>query len=288
MLVRLKTFGETLGATLVSLLRLILFRPLPLKLPKCAKSSLLVLGNGPSLLESLNTVMDRPAFDVLACNWMIRTETFDLVKPEVYVLTAPEYFLKSASEKHLAMSFEFMDLIRSKVHWPMLLVLPREAKAYMKRHHIQLPSYVTLCYFNNIPLEGFAAFESWGYRYNLGVPRPHNVLIPALTLSINLGYQNIYLLGVENSMFKLLSVDENNVAYITDEHFYSGKEKVTRTMHNRGQGSRKLHEILEKFYLSFRGYFKIRGFADRQGVNIYNTTPESYIDAFERRKNIEP
>ena len=47
--------------------------------------------------------------------------------------------------------------------------------------------------------------------------------------------------------------------------------------------ARKLHEILHKFYLSFKGYFDIKAYAKKKGVSIINLTKGSFIDAFEKK-----
>ncbi|MFT6246481.1 MAG: hypothetical protein ACJA0U_003477 [Salibacteraceae bacterium] len=47
---------------------------------------------------------------------------------------------------------------------------------------------------------------------------------------------------------------------------------------------RMLHEIIHKFYLSFKGYWEIKDYAIKKNVKIYNSSENSMIDAFERKK----
>jgi hypothetical protein len=53
-------------------------------------------------------------------------------------------------------------------------------------------------------------------------------------------------------------------------------------MEDRIQQPRKLHEIIHKFYLSFEGYWLIKGFTARHRIRIINASKTSMIDAFER------
>ena len=46
---------------------------------------------------------------------------------------------------------------------------------------------------------------------------------------------------------------------------------------------RKLHEILRKFYLSFKGYWEINSYAEKKGVQIINSSETSMIDAFPKK-----
>ena len=54
-------------------------------------------------------------------------------------------------------------------------------------------------------------------------------------------------------------------------------------MYKAGIRPRRLHEVLEKFFFAFRSYFDLKDYAESRGVRIYNSTPKSYIDAFERK-----
>ena len=49
-----------------------------------------------------------------------------------------------------------------------------------------------------------------------------------------------------------------------------------------GSGSRKLFEILDKLYLTFKGYFEIKKYVSTKNTRIYNLTTNSFIDAFEK------
>ena len=116
-----------------------------------------------------------------------------------------------------------------------------------------------------------------------GLPRPHNVLIPALFVAINSGYKRIYLAGADHSWLPMISVNDQNQALVNQQHFYDEHSSKSDLMYKLGVRPRRLHEILEKFMFTFRSYFDLKDYAESKGSKIYNSTPDSYIDAFDRK-----
>jgi hypothetical protein len=102
-------------------------------------------------------------------------------------------------------------------------------------------------------------------------------------ISINLGYKNIYLFGADHSWLKDIHVDENNLVLLTQKHFYNEKSARPKPMTNTGKGVRKLHEVLKKFQITFKNYFLIEEYSRKKNSLIFNSTKNSYIDAFERK-----
>jgi hypothetical protein len=175
-----------------------------------------------------------------------------------------------------------------KTDWPLDFYTPAPSKKYPEwKEKIKNRNNITAHYYNYTPIEGFSFFSHWAYRNNLGMPRPHNVLVPAIMIAINLGYTEIYLWGADHSWLPLITVDENNHALIDNKHFYDENSSKPEQMNKPGSEYRKLHEILKKLMYSFESYFVIRKYAESRGSKIINATPKSYIDAFERLKTTE-
>ena len=65
-------------------------------------------------------------------------------------------------------------------------------------------------------------------------------------------------------------------------HFYADSKKELARSATQYKDIR-LHQILESFSIAFASYHKLQRYARDKGINIYNSTPKSYIDAFERR-----
>ena len=119
------------------------------------------------------------------------------------------------------------------------------------------------------------------------MPRPHNVLIPSLILAIQSGYKEINVVGADHSWIEELTVNENNEAMVHQKHFYDEDSSKSEAMYKLGRRPRLLHEILEKFVYAFRSYHFIRQFSEKKGAKIWNLTPKSFIDAFDRRKTMD-
>ena len=141
--------------------------------------------------------------------------------------------------------------------------------------------FIELIYYNDTPVEGFSAANHFFFDQQWGIPRPHNILIPSIMLSLKMDFQQLYLLGVDHSWLPELSVDKNNNALLSQKHFYDKNVKA-ETMKKLGKGQRHLHEILHKFYLTFKAYFSIKEYVENKEVKIYNCTHNSFIDAFEK------
>ncbi|MGD1889614.1 MAG: hypothetical protein ACFB15_03275, partial [Cyclobacteriaceae bacterium] len=119
---------------------------------------------------------------------------------------------------------------------------------------------------------------------------PHNVLVASLSIVLMMRFQTIYITGADHSWMKEVFVTDDNRVFLSQKHFYDGQLKSdtytdkARPMYaGSTTNERKLHEILEKWYYSFRSYWELNGYAQSIGSRIINVTPDSYIDAFARQ-----
>ena len=136
--------------------------------------------------------------------------------------------------------------------------------------------------FNAVGVEGPDAFCHAAFRRGLGMPRPRNVLIPAIMIAIKAGFKTIHLTGADHSWLRTIGVNDNNEVESIQPHFYADDKRELRRSAAEYRGYR-LHDILQSFTVAFRSYHEIARFAAKEGVKIYNSTPGSFIDAFERR-----
>ena len=130
-------------------------------------------------------------------------------------------------------------------------------------------------------MEGFAWFERFTYRYKWGMPRPRNVLIPALMCGMWLGYTSLYIVGADHSWMKTICVDNDNTVVSVQPHFYKDDPREQKRIDSDYRNYR-LHDIVHSFYVAFRSYHTLERFAKKTGIRIFNSTPESFIDAFPR------
>ncbi|MCK4662948.1 MAG: hypothetical protein KAT68_08790 [Bacteroidales bacterium] len=279
-------FIENLVLSSLTILKVLLLSKFFIKFPQRTKcNNCIILGNGPSLNKVISNEIKLLSKNNLFCvNYFVYTDYFSILKPQYYVINAPELWGENVLKKVKNNSEKLFSAIGKKTKWEMILFLPYSAKKnQIWRNYLGDNNFIKICYFNTTPVEGFSILNNFFFKHGFGMPRPHNVLIPSLILSIGLNYRNIYLLGIDHSWLKEISVDKNNNVFINQKHFYDENSSEPKAMHKGGIGKRRLHEVLQKYVYSFRGYFEIKKFADKKNINIYNCTRDSYVDAFERK-----
>lgn len=242
-----------------------------------ANNTAIIMGNGPSLATAINENFSQlTSYPTFAVNFMGNTPEYTVIKPRYYVLIDPAFFKNAANYRNV------QDLIRRFEHdtdWPMTLFVPYWGRKSMPRFNNPC---IDVRYLSTNGLEGFGWFERWAFGQRLGTPRPRNVLIPSIMIAIAAGYRNIYLAGADHTWARTLSVNENNEVVSIQPHFYKDNEEYEQRARQVFVG-RKLHEVYEAYAVAFKSYYSILRYASGLGVNIYNATPGSFIDAFPRR-----
>lgn len=236
---------------------------------------LVILGNGPSLKRNLED--DRELLrevDTLAVNFFANSPEFVSIKPTYYVLADPHFFEKAESDLNVSL------LIRNlnSIDFPMTLFIPSSAKL---KSTLFVNPLLKIERFNFVAVEGFNWFENLMFKHRRGMPRPRNVMIPSIMVGIWLGYNKIYLVGADHSWLSTLSVNERNEVVSIQPHFYKEDEKEQKRIKEE-YVKHPLHEVLESMMIAFRSYHRIQLWAEKQSVEILNSTPGSMIDAFPR------
>lgn len=237
--------------------------------------SVIIMGNGPSLNDTIaeyGYLLQK--VPTLAVNFAANAPQFRELKPRYYLLADPHFFVNvgDANVSKLRESLLAVD-------WQMTLFLPFDAKKYgfaIGNPHVKIE------YFNFLAVEGYEWLENWAYSSGRGMPRPRNVLIPSIMVAMKMGYGNIYITGADHSWTKTLSVNEHNEVVSIQPHFYKEDEKEEQRI-KVDYLKYPLYQIIHSFYIAFKSYHIIQRFAMHKGVNIFNSTPGSFIDAFPRR-----
>ncbi len=256
----------------------------PKELPAIENERINIIANGPSVKELNSSIFINE--DVLCVNRFAATDLFHIIKPKYYVLVAPEFWISNVPdgyhEKLRLPTFNGL----SKVDWPMIVFIDvKSTKNDFDVFLHELNSNISTVAINLNPIDGTSFMSSFLIKRKLGMPRPHNVLIPSIMVALWMGYKEINLYGVDHSWLPLVQVDEQNRVLLEQKHFYDEGKTKPRPMRNIKFEDRKLHEMLHKFYLSFKSYHFINKMAEKSDVVIQNCTPGSFIDAFPR-KNI--
>jgi len=237
--------------------------------------SCIVLGNGPSLKGVLeNDLSFFKCYDCVAVNTFCNNEAFSFIHPKYYVLTDPAFFDDHVLDKRV---LDIQGQVVSglgKVYWEMVLFLPsinRGSKMIQQFKN----GHIRFVFYNLTPVDGFLSLQHWFFKKNLGMPMAMNVLCASTFLMINLGYQDIYLLGADHSWLESFYVNDNNEVILGDRHFY-GEQAV--------KCPSTLSQWLFNVATGFKTHERISEYAKYRGVNIYNATKGSYIDAYTRRE----
>lgn len=279
----IQNFISPFFLSLLSLLKILIGSKKATKLPSTNHKTCVVLGNGPSLeLSILEVKKELTKSDLICVNYFPLTKLFDELKPRFFVACDIVIWDKMLNTDLVKQSEKMFDKMNNSVDWPFYLFMPIIAKNEGDwENRISKNKNIKVLFYNVTPIEGIRRFNHVLFSKGYGMPRPHNVLIPALIHCINLNYQKVFLFGVDHSWLNDISIDGNNNVLVGQRHFY--KENSTKDqMRKSHTQSMKLHEVLNTFVIAFKGYHEINKYAKSKGVSIINSTPDSFIDAFER------
>ncbi len=274
--------------TIISLLKVAFLSSFSVKLPLAKKKSCVILGNGPSLKESLEQNLELlKKHDLICVNNFAYSDYFEILKPQYYVLLDPLYFAYDdktiENRESITASIEKFKTIS----WPIVFLLPVKAKkSYLVNSILTNNKNIAIYYFNYVVIEGFAKFRHFVFKKELGMPQCQNVLSASLFLSINLGYQEIYLLGADHSWHEQFSIQKNNKILIEVSHFYDkpNEKKVVRG--EIAEDTNNVAKFFLSLYKAFRAFDVIKQYADYRNIKVYNASSKSYIDSFEK-KNLQ-
>jgi hypothetical protein len=252
---------------------------------KSDNTEFVILGNGPSLSSVILENRDFLEGKELICvNHFPVTDFYTELKPAYYLTIAYDLFLDDIDPKFVEASNRLFNAMVEKTTWKLKFFILREAEKYDRwKNIINKNKNIEIIYMNVTPVEGFRKFMFRQFDKANGMPRPHNILIPSIFTAIHLGARKIYLIGAEHSWLRELHVDENNHAYLFNQHFYDPGKNPER-FNYKGQSYMKLHEILKSFSIIFENYHILKEYADYKNVEIINCTKNSFIDAFKRQE----
>ncbi|MCK8493087.1 hypothetical protein M0L20_14555 [Spirosoma sp. RP8] len=252
------------------------------QLPVCS-----VLGNGPSLNESLTEHFDFIRRTEMVCvNNFAHADIFLRLKPQNYVISDPNYFVFTEQTTDRDDIRRTLSVFLEQVNWPMTLYVPHFAKGSYLLGQIERGNpQIKPVYFNYTVVSGFQRLTYWLYANGYGMPQAQTVIIAALTLMINRQFETIYLFGADTSWHEQIRLNDQNQLLIKQIHFYDKPSDVKHEPVYSDKFRQRTFSMASQFlslHKVFRGYEVIRHYADSRGVTILNASAKSYIDAFER------
>lgn len=282
----LQNFLKDLFDSFFSLIKIFLLSHLFTRIKKnrINQDEAVILANGPCLTQDLKInqqfILPRIKFCV---NFFALSSEYENIKPEYYVLAAPEFWLPKTTDFFREKKESLIEILVNKTGWKMVILIPYQAKVsdFIKR--VSKNNHIEFLFYNNTPVEGLASISNLLFKLNLGMPRPHNVLIPSIFLALNLGFKKIIIFGADHSWHEEIKIDETNTVTVNHEHFYDSG-KVQMPMYKLEGEKYFVHDIFRKLHFAFKGYFVLRDYASFLNAKILNASSKSYIDAFERIK----
>jgi len=282
----LNRFLSELITSLLSLIKAALRSPHATRLPVRTDGVCSVLGNGPSLADSLRDHLDFiRQTDIVCVNNFAHADVFTQLQPQHYVISDPNYFVFTEQTTDREDIRRTLTVFREQVSWPMTLYVPHFAKQSYLLSQVIHNQRITVIFFNYTVVSGFRGLTYWLYKKGLGMPRAQTVIVAALTLMINQQFRKIYLFGADTSWHEQIRLNEQNQLLIKQIHFYDKPTDVThQPVYSDAQRQRTFSMASQFLSLHkvFRGYEVLRDYADHRGVTILNASAKSYIDAFDR------
>ena len=235
-----------------------------------------ILGNGKSLNEVKLT--DGDNIDYLVLNRHVLGDNYTEIKPSSYVLADPHFFNHPEG-------INIIQEINKKTTWTLNLYIPFHKDIIKRIKKIITNPLITVIYYNITSVQGYKKFVHFCYSHQLAMPVVQNVLVASIMIGILQNYRRIELYGVEHTWTKYLFVDEHNIVYLENPHFFD-KEKVEAKALKDIQHTKEypFFLILKNYSRMFESYWEIKDYLKQTKKNnsIINCTKGSFIDAFDR------
>jgi hypothetical protein len=251
------------------------------RLPIARDEQLHILANGPSLNLELQH-LNYKQLNYFVVNGFANSELYLSLRPKYYALVDPLYWDNSITNSDMEKEREVLDKILENTDWNMFLFVPQKGKLFLT-DYFNTNKNINIYGYNDLELEThWTNLNHWFYSKNLATIHFQNVLAASIFLGINMKYSKIFLYGTNHSWIKNIALNKNNEVCIKHEHFYDDlDEKLVPWMSNNGT-IYKMHEILFDLHNIFKGYDKLKVYAESQKTTILNQTKDSYIDAFKK------
>lgn len=249
-----------------------------------ANDTLFILGNGPSVKQLLKEQEQILSIqDLVVVNDFFLSEYFTKIKPHIYIIADPGYWKDNVSDSMLELRQKMENTFINDICWDLLFFVPTEAykTGFFQETYRSNPN-VHVQAFNDTQFIGPKRLRYWFYDKLLAMPLSGNIIGKAISITLQMNIKKIYLFGVEHSWTRSLYVDDQNRTCIESEHFYTETKQGTVWLKSNSQPY-TISEALFDIATMLGGYREINDYAIQKGVKIYNCTPDSFIDAFERK-----
>jgi hypothetical protein len=169
----------------------------------------LVLGNGPSLAKLNIADITRSKPDIFVVNGFYATKAAHLLKPTYYCLSDPASFFDNGGiPQSISDTFKYVKNAQST-----LLI-----SHFYRR--VKFPLRNKVIFFND------REFSSFSRNINPCRPRGYSsqTVMKALAVAVYMGYERIYVLGIDNTECKSLFGDADNNLLVRTNSYYADSD----------------------------------------------------------------
>lgn len=247
---------------------------------------LMVLANGPSLKDSLKSIIENKEYldhDIATVNFMTNDDRFYIMKPCYHVISDGMFYKNPTQQDRVQ---EFFFNLNTKVDWPLTLFAAYEFckdkkwRARIKNENIKIiPLHTQTPPWNGGRLTMFLAKRGL-LGANFG-----SVLHHAINVGLMSGYKHVDIYGADHTFFDGLCVNGQNVVCKKTTHFYDNKPEEVKPVFQTWSGKDvpyTMSAFLHEYWRVFKGHEILRAVADKLDIEIINKTPISMIDCYKR------
>lgn len=242
-----------------------------------------ILGNGPSLIHQLtDSDFLYKQKNLFVVNNFVLTNHYKILKPRNYIFADPCYWDNKKHFDQYLKSQNILEKVSKDTNWKINIIAPKDAESCFRKH-FDTNEFIDLYFINTNLVEPYHLNITYSlYSKYLAIPHCQNVLVLAIYLALNIGFKEINLLGAEHSWTENIRVNNDNQVCLMDKHFYELNAKLVPWINVEGRVY-KMNEVLVDLSKMFSDYYVMSDYAIYKGANVYNCTPNSYVDAFNRK-----
>jgi len=244
-----------------------------------------VIGNGPSLKDDLVFLYSKIGLcDFVCVNQFSESKEYETIKPNVYLFLDGAWF----SDKFPLLEsivYKTLDAINLKTTWKLVILVPFGSDLSVINSRIDNINIIIEEY-ASIPVSYEKSMDSVLVSLDscYAGPARNNVINYSIYLSIVWGYSNIYLSGLDMSIYRDILVDQNdNEKYLITKHFYEDDKKLLLRKNPDRVEPWKMYELYHEASLIFKTHNILNEYAAKKNINIINKSSFSMIDAYERK-----
>ena len=232
-----------------------------------------IVGNGPSLKNhDLSKLTDEYVFTV---NNMIKTNAFNILRPNFHLFFDPhffDFFFSPSAENNLA-----IEKIKKSLADNPDMILFSSYRLKSKSSKV-FPDVVSHYMFNN---KMYTPHLSKSSSIHRNTPAFQNVILYAINIALYMGFEKIYILGVDMTGF--LDAYEQDLTEAKVGHFYeTSKEDFQKLVRFKEENKLDNEFYLKAFGKTFEQFKMMERKVSSKNARLFNASDRGALDVIER------